>query len=445
MTKRLFGTDGVRGVANTELTPRLAFKLGEAAARYCGDRIVIGKDTRRSGDMLEAALVAGVTSAGAEAYLAGVIPTPAVALLVRQLGASGGIVISASHNPPEYNGIKFFSSEGFKLTSDVEDAIEAFLHSDSDPQEAKMGPAIGSVHRIEDAEERYITHAVEVLKADGVSLDGLVVAVDCGHGASSHTTPEALRRLGATVVVANDTWDGNDINVECGSTHPNIIRNLVTSNHADIGIAHDGDADRMVAVDELGEVLDGDFVEAICAIDLAARGELVGDTVVSTVMCNLGFQVAMKEQGIKVMTTDVGDRNVLEAMLEGGYVLGGEQSGHIIFLEHNSTGDGLITALQLISTMVHSEKPLSELAGVMQKYPQVLVNVRVADKHALEGNDIISEAIKTAELKLGDSGRVLVRPSGTEPLVRVMVEAADVDEADALAHRLADIISSELN
>lgn len=444
MTRRLFGTDGVRGIANAQLTPRLAFKLGCAAARFCGDRIVIGKDTRKSGDMLEAALVAGLTSQGADAYLAGVIPTPAVALLVRQLGASGGIVISASHNPPEYNGIKFFDAEGYKLPDALEDQIEAYLHAEGGDGDVKMGAAIGSSHAIDDAEERYVSHAADTVRCEGLDFSGLKVAVDCGHGASSHTTPETLRRLGAEVVVANDDWDGTDINVDCGSTHPDVIAALVLDEHADVGISHDGDADRMIAVDEQGNILDGDFVEAICAYDLAQRGKLVGNTVVSTVMCNLGFQRAMREQGISVEMTKVGDRYVLERMRAGGFVIGGEQSGHIIFLEHNTTGDGLVTALQLIATMRRNGRRLSELSRIMTKYPQTLVNVRVADKHALEGNATVAAARADAERELGTSGRVLMRPSGTEPLVRVMVEAADAVQADRVAHELAEVVEREL-
>ena len=444
MTKRLFGTDGVRGVANAELTPHLAFRLGCAAANLCGDRIVIGKDTRKSGDMLEAALVAGLTSSGADVYLAGVIPTPAVALLVRQLGASGGIVISASHNPPEYNGIKFFDQEGFKLPDEVEDSIEAFVRSNQGADDVRLGGAIGSAHAIEDARERYIEHAADTVRLEGLDFAGLKVAVDCGHGASYATTPECLRRLGADVVVTNDDWNGTDINVDCGSTHAEVIADLVKSVGADVGISHDGDADRMIAVDETGRVLDGDFVEAICARDLAERGKLSGDTVVSTVMCNLGFQRAMEQLGISVELTKVGDRYVLERMRSGGYAIGGEQSGHIIFLEHNSTGDGLVTALQLIATMRRSGKPLSELAQVMCKYPQTLINVRVTDKHAVADNAAVVQAKAAAEDALGSSGRVLIRPSGTEPVVRVMVEASQAAQAEEVAKELANVVEQEL-
>lgn len=445
MAKRLFGTDGVRGVANTELTPRLAFALGRAAAMFCGDRIVIGRDTRRSGDMLEASLVAGITSAGADALLAGVVPTPAVALLVRELEAAGGIVISASHNPPEYNGIKFFDAQGFKLPDEVEDRIEALLHEEISSVSVRSGMEVGCVREVADARERYVSHAVSTVRGDGLDLSGLKIAVDCGHGASSWTTPAALRDLGAEVVVANDSWNGCDINVGCGSTHPEIVAALVRESGADVGVAHDGDADRMIAVDENGAILDGDFVEAICARDLAARGKLAGRTVVSTVMCNLGFQLAMKGLGINVVQTKVGDRYVLESMRSGGYVLGGEQSGHLIFLEHNTTGDGLVTALQLFAVMKRSGKSLSELAGVMTRFPQTLLNVQVADKHALEGNPVIARAVEMAEHELADSGRVLVRPSGTESLVRVMVEAAQRDEADRVASRLAEVVNTELN
>lgn len=442
MTRRLFGTDGVRGVANSELTPQMAFRLGQAAALYLGGPIVVGKDTRRSGDMLEAALVAGLTSAGVDVYAAGVIPTPAIALLTRQMEAAGGAVISASHNPPQYNGIKFFNEEGYKLSTEQEDEIEAFLTSDEQAP-YPTGTELGQVFQVDDAIGAYAANAIASLD-DAIDLSDLTIAVDCGHGASAITTVETLRSLGAAIYSINDDFDGDDINVGCGSTHLVPLRNLVHEVGADIGLAHDGDADRVLAVDENGDEVDGDFIEAICAVDLKHRGLLVGDTVVSTVMCNFGFVKAMEEQGIKVNQTQVGDRYVLEAMRENGYVLGGEQSGHTIFLDYNSTGDGLITALQLISAMVREGRPLSELAKVMTRYPQTLMNVPVKDTHALAGNEKVARAVEKAREDLAGNGRVLVRSSGTEPLVRVMVEAGDPNIAASIAASLATTVASEL-
>ena len=441
---RLFGTDGVRGIANAELTPELAFKLGEAAGHFLGDkgrgRIVVGRDTRRSGDMLEAALVAGICAGGADALLAGVIPTPAVALLTRELGADGGVVISASHNAPEYNGIKFFSRDGFKLPDDLEDEIETFTQAERD-WERPVGAGVGIATPIEGAVERYIQHCVATIDGD---LSGLKIALDCGHGAASVATPEALRRLGAEVFAINCEWDGMDINVGCGSTHLGPITELVRSSGADLGIAHDGDADRVLAVDETGAEVDGDAIMAITAVQMHEAGKLPLDTVVSTVMANLGFELAMKERGITVIKTKVGDRYVLEQLQTSGAVLGGEQSGHIIFLEHNTTGDGLVTALQLAHVMRATGKPASELRQVMRRFPQVLVNVRVADKTRLATSAVLAEAIKQAEAELGDTGRVLVRASGTEPLVRVMAEASEHEAAADVVDRLVEIVKTQL-
>lgn len=444
MSTRLFGTDGVRGVANAELTPELAFRLGEAAGHFLGDkgrgRIVVGRDTRRSGEMLEAALVAGITAGGADAILAGVVPTPAVALLVRELGADGGVVISASHNPPEYNGIKLFSREGFKLPDDLEDEIEQFTVARRD-WDRPTGAGVGRAIPLPDAAERYIAHAVATVEG---GLAGLRIALDCGHGAGAVATPEALTRLGAEVVAINTEFDGMDINVGCGSTHLEPLIELVQQGGFDFGIAHDGDADRMIAVDETGAIVDGDQIMAVIAVRLAEQGALVGDTVISTVMCNLGFEVAMRERGINVIKTKVGDRYVLEQMQTMGAVLGGEQSGHIILLEHNTTGDGLVTGLQLAAAVKESGRSLASLAGVMTRYPQVLVNVRVADKTRLATSAAIADAIHAAEAELGDTGRVLVRASGTEPLVRVMAEAADEAAAAAIVDRLVAVVSAEL-
>lgn len=453
---RLFGTDGVRGVANVDLTCELAYRLGQASVAFMGKTIVLGKDTRKSGDMLEAAVVAGITSAGGDALLAGVIPTPAVALLTRELHADGGIVISASHNPPEYNGIKFFDAQGFKLPDAVEDEIEQFIAEGGlegavervlqQGEEASMpaGALVGVAVEVEDACEMYIDHVVNSIQAQGVDFSGLHVALDTGHGASSLTSAEALRRLGAEVTVINDDFDGNDINVECGSTHLGPLSELMAESGADVGIAHDGDADRVMMLAADGTEIDGDMMEAVLAIDLKNRGCLPGNVAVSTVMTNLGFVHAMREAGIEVLQTKVGDRYVLEAMREGGYVLGGEQSGHMILLEHNSTGDGLMTACQFLAAVRRSEKPVEEAIKVMVRFPQTLINVRVKDKHALDGNEAIWGAVRTAEEAMGDSGRVLVRTSGTEPLVRVMVEAETQDVADAHARTIADVVEAQL-
>lgn len=453
---RLFGTDGVRGVANVDLTCELAYRLGQASVAFMGKTIVLGKDTRKSGDMLEAAVVAGITSAGGDALLAGVIPTPAVALLTRELHADGGIVISASHNPPEYNGIKFFDAQGFKLPDSVEDQIEQFIAEGGlegavervlqQGEEASMpaGALVGVAVEVEDACEMYIDHVVNSIQAQGVDFSGLHVALDTGHGASSLTSAEALRRLGAEVTVINDDFDGNDINVECGSTHLGPLSELMAESGADVGIAHDGDADRVMMLAADGAEIDGDMMEAVLAIDLKNRGCLPGNVAVSTVMTNLGFVHAMREAGIEVLQTKVGDRYVLEAMREGGYVLGGEQSGHMILLEHNSTGDGLMTACQFLAAVRRSEKPVEEAIKVMVRFPQTLINVRVKDKHALDGNEAIWGAVRTAEEAMGDSGRVLVRTSGTEPLVRVMVEAETQDVADAHARTIADVVEAQL-
>ena len=452
---RLFGTDGVRGVANTELTCEMAYRLGQAAASFLGKTIVVGKDTRLSGDMLESALVAGVTSAGGTALLAGVIPTPAVALLVRELSAAGGVVISASHNPPEYNGIKLFDAQGFKLLDAVEDEIEAFItagglegavsraHEAGDADAAMpSGPELGVAVEVEEACEIYIEHAVRSILAQGIDFSGMTIALDTGHGASSLTSPAALRRLGAEVIVINDDYDGNDINVDCGSTHLGPLRELMQETGADVGIAHDGDADRVMLMTPTGEEIDGDVIEAVCALDMRERGVLAGNTVVSTVMCNLGFVHAMRDAGIEVVQTKVGDRYVLEEMRANGFSIGGEQSGHMILLEHNSTGDGLMTAVQFLAAVKRTGKTVEEAVGVMTRFPQTLINVRVADKHAVGEDERVAEAVAEAERALGDDGRVLLRPSGTEPVVRVMVEALRQEDADAHAAAIAAVVES---
>ena len=435
---RLFGTDGVRGVANTELTCELAYRLGQAAVTFMGKAIVVGKDTRLSGDMLEAAMVAGITSAGGTALLAGIIPTPAVALLVRELNAAGGAVISASHNPPEYNGIKLFDAQGFKLPDDVEDKIEAFIKDgglegavqrarEAGDEDAAMpsGPELGVAVEVEEACEMYIEHAVSSIRSQGMDFTGMTIALDTGHGASSLTSPAALRRLGAEVIVINDDFDGSELMEETG---------------ADVGIAHDGDADRVMLMTSEGEEIDGDVVEAVCALDMKERGLLSGNTAVSTVMCNLGFVHAMRDHGIDVVQTKVGDRYVLEEMRAKGYAIGGEQSGHMILLEHNSTGDGLMTAVQFLAAIKRTGKTVSEAVKVMTRFPQTLINVRVADKHTVSEKPAVKEAVAAAEAALGEDGRVLLRPSGTEPVVRVMVEALKKEDADTHAKAIAAVV-----
>lgn len=442
----LFGTDGVRGIANIELTCDLAYRLGQAAVSFLGNTIVIGKDTRISGDMLESSVAAGVMSMGGTALSAGVIPTPAIALLTRELHANGGVVISASHNPPEYNGIKFFNSQGFKLDDGIEEEIEEFIVSGgAKPEELPGGDAVGIIVPIENAADMYIDAVVDSILAQDIGFDGLKIALDVGHGASTVSSEEAFRRLGAEVVVINDEFDGTDINVECGSTCLDPLRKLVAEVGADIGIAHDGDADRVMMIDDQGNEIDGDMIEAVCAVDMKERGLLTKNTVVTTVMCNLGFVHAMRNAGIEVIQTKVGDRYVLEAMLEGDYVLGGEQSGHVIMLGHNSTGDGLLIACQFMASARRSGKTFGEAAAIMKRFPQSLINVKNVDKEGVAGNGTIAEAVSVAEESLGDQGRILVRPSGTEPVIRVMVEAADESEAQKVAESIAQVIEAELS
>lgn len=449
---RLFGTDGVRGIANVELTNEVAYRLGQAAVRFLGKTIVVGKDTRLSGDMLEAAMVAGIASAGGTALIAGIVPTPAVALLTRRLSAAGGAVISASHNPPQYNGIKLFDGQGFKLPDEVEDAIEAFItggglegamaraREAGEPAEMPQGSDLGFSVDLQDAAEIYIQHAVESITSQGITFEGMKVAVDAGHGASADTTAAALVRLGADVQVINDDYDGTDINVQCGSTHLGPITELVRACGAEVGIAHDGDADRVMMVTPSGREIDGDIVEAVIALDMKRRGVLTHDTVVSTVMCNLGFVHAMRDAGITVVQTKVGDRYVLEEMRAQGYAIGGEQSGHMILLEHNSTGDGLMTAVQFLAAVKRSGGTVEEAAAVVEKFPQELVNVQVADKDAVSASADVAAAVQAAEAELGDAGRVLLRPSGTEPVVRVMVEAQDAAAAARIAEQVAEAV-----
>jgi phosphoglucosamine mutase len=440
-----FGTDGVRGVANRDLTPELAFRLGRIGAYVLaregsGRRVVIGKDTRISSDMLEAALVSGVLSMGVNVLRLGVISTPGVAYLTRHLQADAGVMISASHNPVEDNGIKFFGSDGFKLLDQAEDEIERWLGETEDRLPRPVGGGVGRVYD-EPAEDEYVRFLAGTVRH---RLDGLKVVLDCANGAASRIAPRVFRQLGAEVTVLNDQPDGVNINVGCGSTHPQVIQRAVLDAGADVGLAFDGDADRVIAVDHTGQVIDGDFILAVCGRALKAQGRLKGDTVVATVMSNLGFVKAMANLGIRVQTTRVGDRYVMEAMREGGYVLGGEQSGHVIFLDHTTTGDGVLTALQLVDVMMASRQPLAELSRVMTRYPQLLENVRVRDKAAWRSNDRIQEAIRRAERELGDDGRVLVRESGTEPLVRVMAEGPDPALLQACVAQIVRVVREEL-
>ena len=445
---RMFGTDGVRGIANTELTADLAYALGRAGAFVLTEgthkpKILVAKDTRISGDMLEAALVAGILSVGAEAVILGVVPTPAVAHLTRKYNADAGVMISASHNPVEYNGIKFFDGRGYKLSDELEDQIQAVIEGNFADVPSPVGGAVGRSYTEETALREYIDYAMGTIKTD---LKGLRVALDCANGAAYKAAVKAFRALGARVYVINDNPDGNNINENCGSTHMEELMDYVVRKNCDIGFAFDGDADRCLAVDEKGNMINGDFLLTICAKALKAAGKLNDDTLVVTVMSNLGLDIAAKREGINLVKTKVGDRYVLEEMLKENYILGGEQSGHIIFLEHNTTGDGLVTALQIAAILKESGKTFSELAGVMKELPQVLVNAKVPNEKKniyLEDAEII-EAIKAVEAKLNGVGRVLIRPSGTEPLVRVMLEGENQEEINEMANSLVDLILSKI-
>lgn len=441
---RLFGTDGVRGLANGELlTPEFAVGVCASAARTLSNGsgrrplAVVGRDPRASGEMLEAAVVAGLTSAGADAIRVGVLPTPGVAHLVAETGADLGVMISASHNPMPDNGIKLFAAGGHKLPDDVEDAIEQQFAEGLGAR--PTGDGIGRVWDAPDATDVYVAH---LLSAAPGSLSGLRVVVDCAHGAAALAAPEAYRQAGADVIALHAEPDGLNINDGVGSTHLDLLRSAVLEHGADLGIAHDGDADRCLAVDATGAVVDGDRIMAVLALAMREAGELAHDTLVATVMSNLGLHIAMREAGITLDTTKVGDRYVLERLREGGFTLGGEQSGHVVLPGHATTGDGLLTALRLMSRVAQTGTPLAELASVVTVLPQVLRNVPVADKDAVAASADVAEAVAKAEAELGDTGRVLLRPSGTEQLVRVMVEAPSEDEADAVAGRLAGIVAA---
>lgn len=443
---RMFGTDGVRGVANTELTPELAFKLGYAAASYFGrevqrPKILIGRDTRRSGVMLECALVAGICSAGGNAHSLGVICTPAVSFLTPFLKAQAGVMISASHNPFEDNGIKFFSANGYKLPDAVEDEIEVIVKTPIDYTKAARGSSVGKLTYEYNLASRYVNH---IISTATTNLNGLKVVLDCSNGANSEIAPVILRSLGADVTVIFDRPDGDNINNGCGSTHLEALQKAVVEEGADLGIANDGDADRCLAVDENGEVLDGDQIMLICALELKKRRHLNDNTLVTTVMSNIGLHKAMAKYGCKTVKTAVGDRYVLEEMLKHNYSIGGEQSGHIIFTEFAKTGDGILTAVQLMCAMVKNNKTLSELAQLMKKYPQVLLNVRVKDKNGWEEKEAIQKIIEKYKQELGDDGQILVRASGTEPLIRVMAEGPDQVQLDRIVNEIGNVVKKEL-
>lgn len=438
---RLFGTDGVRGVANKDLTPELAYKLGRAGACVLAKgnapgRIVVGRDTRISGDMLEAALSAGICSTGVDVLSVGVIPTPAVAVLTGELDAAAGVVISASHNPVEDNGIKFFGPSGFKLTDEKEQQIEELL-SGSGEIASPVGAGVGRIYRVQDADDRYVTFLKGTISGD---LAGMKIVVDCANGAAYRVAPRVLRELGADVTPIFNTPDGVNINDGCGSTHPEKLQQAVVESGADLGLAHDGDADRLIAVDHRGNLVDGDQIMVICARHLKAQNRLPKNTVVVTVMSNLGLHLAMREAGIDVLQTKVGDRYVLEELLHTGAVFGGEQSGHILFLDHSPTGDGVLTALQLLAVVKSTGRSLAELAGRMERLPQLLENVRVADKHRVMTSPVLARRIAEMEKRLAGQGRVLVRPSGTESLVRVMAEGRDMDQLQAIVQELVDVV-----
>ncbi len=447
---RLFGTDGVRGVANQDLTNELAMKIGMAAAEILIENsankrptVLIGRDTRASGDMLEAALTAGFCSVGVNVLSAGVVPTPAVAYLVSKYGCEAGVMISASHNPCEYNGIKIFQSTGYKLPDSVEDEIESMIFDSHEKIELKTGGDVGTRTYCKTAVADYIEHIASVCS---VSLDGLNIAVDTANGSASVCAKEIFTRLGAKCYMLSDTPNGVNINLNCGSTNMKELSDFVRANHLDLGIAFDGDADRMLAVDENGEIVDGDKIIAICATQMKQEGTLAKNTAVVTVMSNMGFFKFCEVNNIKCARTAVGDRYVLEKMLKGGYNIGGEQSGHVIFLDHATTGDGELSAVKLLETVVKSGATLAQLSRIMTVYPQVLINVPVTDegKKKYNNDEYIISAVQEAEMELHGDGRVLVRVSGTEPLVRVMLEGRDTEQITRLGNYIADVVKERL-
>lgn len=445
---RLFGTDGVRGLANRDLTAELALDLSVAAAHVLADAgnfadhrpfAVVGRDPRASGEFLEAAVVAGLASAGVDVLLVGVAPTPAIAYLTASTGADLGVMLSASHNAMPDNGIKFFARGGHKLADDIEDAIENRLE---EPWDRPLGAAVGRVKNSSHLIEDYVAH---VLQTTGQSLTGLRVVVDAANGAASYAAPEVYRRAGADVIEIHCSPDGININDNCGSTHMSDLQAAVVEYGAHVGVAHDGDADRFLAVDAEGNIVDGDQIIAIIALAMRDSGTLVNNTVVGTVMANLGFKLAMQREGINLIETAVGDRYVLEAMREGDFNLGGEQSGHVILSEFATTGDGTLTALQLLARVAATGKALAELASVMTRLPQVLINVKGVDKTRISSSAALTEVVATVEAELAGNGRVLLRPSGTEPLVRVMVEAPTAEVAQSAAERIATVVTAELS
>ncbi|NOZ68132.1 MAG: phosphoglucosamine mutase [Deferribacteres bacterium] len=445
---KLFGTDGIRGKANHyPMTGEIAFEVGRAAAyvlrkKHGRNQILIGKDTRLSGYMLESALTSGICSMGMNVVLVGPMPTPGIAFVTRSLRVDAGVVISASHNLFNDNGIKFFSSDGFKLPDSTESEIEKAVFSSKLEKIRPEGAEIGKAHRVDDAAGRYIEYVKSTFPR-GMTLEGIKVVIDCGNGSAYKITPFVLSELGADVIAINDKPDGININANCGTTHPEEMQRAVLEYKADIGIAHDGDADRTILCDEKGEIVDGDKIMAICAMDMKKEGILKANTVVTTVMSNIGFEIYLNKSGIEVVRTKVGDRYVVEEMIRRKCNLGGEQSGHIIFLDLNTTGDGPITALQILSIMCRREKSLSELASFIPIYPQILLNVAVQKPRDIDEFPPIVSAIKKAEKKL-DSGRILVRPSGTEPKIRVMVEGDNMDTISAIAEEIAEVIKSNM-
>lgn len=450
---RMFGTDGVRGLANDLLTPALAVQLGQAAARVLTrdnpsgirsrtgrPRAIVGRDTRASGEFLDHAISAGLASSGVDVTRVGILPTPAIAHLTATQNIDLGVVISASHNPFQDNGIKFFARGGYKLDDALEDEIEALLGKVED---LPTGLGVGCVIKGETvADQNYVNHLVDSVATD---LSGLRIVVDAANGAASFVGPAALRAAGAEVIVINASPDGLNINAHCGSTHPEQLQNYVVSTHADMGVAYDGDADRCLAVDAEGNLVDGDQIMGLLAVGMKEDGTLGSDTLVVTVMSNLGLILAMKEHGIRTVQTGVGDRYVLEKMLQGGYTLGGEQSGHVIDTIHATTGDGVLTSLRVAARMKRTGKSLAELASIVSRLPQTLINVKGVDKASAGTNAAVQAAVLRAEEELGETGRVLLRPSGTEPLVRVMVEAATQERADSVAQTLADVVKGNLS
>lgn len=445
---KLFGTDGIRGKANQPpMTGEIAFKIGRAAAYVLKKKdgrgmILIGKDTRLSGYMLESALTSGICSMGVNVVLVGPMPTPGIAFITRSLRVDAGIVISASHNPYDDNGIKFFSSDGFKLPDGVEREIESAVFSKTLEKVRPLGSQIGRAYRVDDAAGRYIEYIKATFPKDR-TLEGMKIVVDCANGASYKITPWVLRELGAQVIAINNKPDGLNINAGCGSTHPEAMQKAVLEHRADIGITHDGDGDRAILSDEKGRIVDGDKIMGICAAEMKKEGRLKGATVVATVMSNIGLERFLNKSGINLIRTQVGDRYVTEKMLKGGYNLGGEQSGHIVFMDYNTTGDGAITALQVLAIMSKNKKPLSELVSPISIYPQILMNVPVQRPRKIEDFPVIMKAVKNAKRKLND-GRILVRPSGTEPKVRIMVEGNNMQKIKAVAEELVRIIKSNM-